>query len=241
MRTSLRPACLLLSAFLHLISASAGPEVHDDDHGLWSFVTRPDIKAPKWNVSVYHESAIAPGYWFFGPYETLNMDDEFGNGWIGPHIYAQDGTLIWSGAPLFDNGNIEDFRLSNVDGVEMMTLMDQRHSRGVFLDNRFEVKRKEMVNGPGPGGFNSHEFNFVENGTKALVVYTEIRTLSREETKRVGVDGRCTVACNGIVEYDVKSWKIGFTWSSCEKILLDESTLDGGSIENKCRSNWDYV
>lgn len=149
---------------------------------------------------------------------------------------------------MFDNGNVEDFRISDVnfgDGVQqLMTVMDQRHARGVFLDNHYKEVARKKANGPGV--FNSHEFNFVENGTKALVVYTQGADASEEECRAVGVES-CRRYCNGINEYDVKTWETTYWWSSCVEqkgeggITLEESTLTGGSMENKCRRSWDYV
>ncbi|KAK5163784.1 uncharacterized protein LTR77_010458 [Saxophila tyrrhenica] len=238
----LLPAVLRPGIFLASATPKNGPKVHDDDNGLFSFRSRPDLRAPKWEVEVYDQAALAPGYWFFGPYETLNMDDSLGNGWIGPHIYAQDGSLVWSGAALFDNGNIEDFRLSNVDGVEMMTLMDQRHSKGVFMDKHFQVKDRKMANGPSGGGFNSHEFHFVENGTRALVVYGEGRSFSKEEAKKaLGFGETCKVACDGIHEREVKGWKSTWEWNSCDHIGLEQSSYKVDYLNNQCSGKWDYI
>ncbi|KAK3709516.1 hypothetical protein LTR37_010889 [Vermiconidia calcicola] len=233
----LLPSLLRSRTFL----ASATPELHDETDGLFSFVSRPDIKAPKWNITVFDKEALAPGYWFFGPYETLNMDDQFGNGWIGPHIYTQDGTLIWSGAPMFDNGNIEDFRLSNVEGEMLITVMDQRHSRGLIMDQHYQVLKRHKTSGP--GNFNSHEYHVVENGTKALVIYGKGHAFSKSESKAVGYDGKCQVACDGLAEFDVHNWSNTFKWESCRGggISLEESTLTAGSIQNKCSGQWDYV
>ena len=241
MNRSFRLACFLLPAVLRpaLFSAGANPTAHDSDHGLFNFVTRPDIKAPKWNITVYDRDALAPGYWFFGPYETLDLKEEMGNGWIGPHIYDDYGTLIWSGASMFHDGNIEDFRLSNVNGKELITLMDQRSARGVFMDNHYQVVQQREASGP--GFFNSHEFNFVDNGKKALIVYTKGNLASKKESKSVGFRGRCRVDCNGIAEYDVKTWKTTFEWSSCDHITLDESTLTQLDMDDQCRGAWDYV
>jgi hypothetical protein len=241
-----RPSLLLLLPALlrthTFASASATPENHDDDNGLFSFQSRPDIRAPKWEIEVYDEASLAPGYWFSGPYETLNMDDELGNGWIGPHIYDTDGTLIWSGAPMFDNGNIEDFRISNVNGEDMMTVMDQRHSKGVFIDNHYRVVDRRQANGPNGKGFNSHEFHFVDNGTKALVVWSEGRYYSESETlEALGEDMKCHVACDGINEYDVKTWQSTFSWSSCDHIGLEESTYKTNFLPKQCGGRWDYV
>lgn len=245
MHSTFQHSLLLLPAILRsytILAKAATPEIHDDDSGLFSFHSRPDIRAPKWDIQVHDSAALAPGYWFFGPYETLNMDDELGNGWIGPHIYDTDGTLIWSGAPLFSNGNIEDFRISNVNGEDMMTVMDQRHSKGVFIDNHFNVRDRRQASGPEQGTFNSHEFHFVENGTKALVVWSKNKDYTDSETmEAIGLDKVCTVACDGINEYDVASWKSTFEWTSCGHIGLEESTYKTGFYEKQCAHRWDYV
>ena len=205
---------LLLAASL---STHAAPEYHEYDDSLFHFKSRPDIKAPKYEIEVFNQSAISPGYWVVGPYETLNMDDEVLDGWIGPAIYDSEGMLVYSGAPTFDNSNTEDFKLSNVAGEEMFSVMDQSHGEGVIMDRHYDIKRRIKVRGPGL--FNSHEFNFVENGTKALVVYTKNIHASEEESALVGYEGQCKQSCNGIAEYDTTTWKQTFDWSSCGNIL----------------------
>ena len=167
------------------------------------------------------------------------MDDEVLDGWIGPAIYDGEGHLVYSGAPAFDNSNTEDFRVSNVGGKDMLTVMDQTNWRGVLMDLHFVIKRRIQV--IGRGGFNSHDFNFVENGTKALVLYDKGQYRSEEESAMVGFKGRCKVGCNGIAEYDTKTWEMTFDWTSCGNILLNESTADRGDFDWLCVDGWDYV
>lgn len=214
MLTLPRAICLLLASAL---TARAAPEIHEYDDSLFHFKSRPDIKAPKYEIEIYNKTAIAPGYWVLGPYETLNMADEVLDGWIGPAIYDNDGMLVWSGAPTFDNSNTEDFKLSNVAGEEMFTVMDQSHWHGIIMDRHYDIKRRVKV--VGPGRFNSHEFNFVENGTRALVVYNKREKASEEESALVGYEGQCIRGCNGIAEYDTTTWETTFVWSSCGNIL----------------------
>ena len=214
-------ACRATSLPLLLLAAGittcAALEIHEYDDSLFHFKSRPDIKAPKYEIEIYNKTAISPGYWVVGPYETLNMDDEMLDGWIGPAIYDSNGMLVYSGAPEFDNSNTEDFKLSNVAGEEMFTVMDQSHGQGVLMDKHYDIKRRIKV--IGPGHFNSHEFNFVENGTKALVVYNKGRHRDEEESALVGFDGRCKVGCNGIAEYDTTTWETTWEWESCGNIL----------------------
>lgn len=66
---------------------------------------RPDIDAPRWDLTIYNESALSPGYWFVAPYQEVVQKRRGGN-WVGPHIYDQTGELIWSGAPLFNGFDV---------------------------------------------------------------------------------------------------------------------------------------
>lgn len=59
---------------------------------FFSFRTRPDLLAPRWNITIHDEKALAPGYIFAAPYKTLSITER-GEAWIGPHIYDQNGEL----------------------------------------------------------------------------------------------------------------------------------------------------
>jgi hypothetical protein len=245
---------LLFSAFL--LHAWTSPFASASYHSLWSYKSRPDINAPRWKIRVHNESALAPGRWFVAPYVTGTRPEvAVKYGWSGPAIYDQDGSLVWSSTPLVDDdwiGRVEAFTLSDVDlgegdGVEsMMSLMSNRHGDAVIIDNHYQVRKHKDAKGP--GAFNSHELNFVENGTKALIVYTHYGyEISEAESSAIGFDGKCKIACNGIAEYDVKTWERTWTWSSCKGdfgegyIAADESTLRTEDMTGKCTHNWDYV
>ena len=201
--------------------------------------------------------SLAPGFWFLAPYG--GHDSKIiapKGGFIGPHIYDHDGSLIWSPVSLVEAGRLgaaEAYTLSQVDwgqgsGVEqMLTAMDIRTQKAVMINNRYEISRTEEASGP--GAYNTHELNFVDNGTRALVVYSHFAHDSTEaESKLVGFEGRCHSTCNGLVEYAVESWEPTFLWSSCEgeygagSITLEESTMDDPElVQEKCSSQWDYV
>lgn len=59
---------------------------------------RPDIEALKWNIKVYDESRVTPGYWFVEPYDLLDQSIPNGGKWTAPMIFDGKGELIWSGA-----------------------------------------------------------------------------------------------------------------------------------------------
>lgn len=142
---------------------------------------------------------------------------------------------------MFGNRNVEDFRISNVRGEQLMTLMHQKEFAGFILDNDYTIRRKveEVSN---PGNINTHEFHFVEDGTEALVIKTDHKDASEEMSKAIGYDGTCKdLAFDKFQALDTKTWEVKFSWSSYDHIGLDESTLDDSSVEQRCSGGWDYV
>lgn len=214
----------------------------EEDLGLFHYVTRPDIKAPQWNIEVYDEAGLSPGYWFLAPYKALRQPEEAGDdGWIGPTIYTDDGELVWSGATMFGNRNVEDFRISNVRGERLMTLMHQGDHAGYILNNDFTI-RKKVKQADNHGDINTHEFHFVENGTEAIVIKTDFRDASEEKSKAIGFNGRCRdVHFDKFEVLDSKTWKLKFSWSSEDHIGLDESTFDAKPVEERCAGGWDFA
>ena len=217
-----------------------GVEDTTTEADFFHFVTRPDIRAPKWNITVYDEEAVAPGYWFIAPYELLGQKQR-GEAWIGPYIYDGKGELIWSGAPLFDSFNIFDFRPIEINGEKMFTAIYKREDAGVIVDNSYKIKK--MIKWPGGhDAANMHEFNLFDKGTKAIVFTREVYNLSKEKSRRVGYDGECSIDTNGLLELDitVSPPKTLFNWSSIDHISLDEITYpSGGNVDKECQKGWD--
>lgn len=200
---------------------------------------RPEITPTKWNITNYEEDRLNPGYWFAAPYRTLNQKT-FGKGWVGCHIYDNQGELIWSGAKLFSQGNVEDFRVSNVNGENLLTLMDQGRGEAIILDHHYEVRDVIKID-----RINTHEFHFVENGTKALIVKANPREATKEMGEAIGWYGErpCRVGADKLVELDVAdNWKQVFEWEPFGHIGLDESTMTGNPVDVRCGSGgWDYL
>ena len=68
------------------------------DGTKWTFaddkVKRPDIQAPRFNITQHEVAEITPGYWFVAPYADLltrTPSSLFSPGQIGPHIYDGHG------------------------------------------------------------------------------------------------------------------------------------------------------
>lgn len=131
--------------------------------------------------------------------------------------------------------------MSNVLGEQMLTVMWQAASKGVLIDQT--MTERDSIHFE--GGINTHEFNFVENGTRALVVRTERMDATEEHLSQLDEDTEdiesCRIAWDGFVELEAGTWKETFRWRSSDWVGLDESTLTCNyPIEKRC-NGWDYM
>lgn len=201
---------------------------------------RPDIVSPQWNVTIYDESALVPGYWFLTPYEKVGQRQP-GGAWIGPHIYDQWGGLIWSGSYLFNDTNVMDFKLSNVRGHDRLTMMYPVEGMGYVYDNNYELVKKVPV-GQSRTTLNMHEFHYVEDGKTLLLLKRNHTYATHKESAKTGYNETCHVTWEGFEELDTKNYRTKFRWSTWDHIGLDESTMDKGPVEDRCEGQpWDYM
>lgn len=110
----------------------------------------------------------------------------------------------------------------------------------MVLNNDYSIHRAVSLETKGP--LNTHELNFVDNGTRAIFLKNGIRRASSTESESVGYDGECITRFDGFRELDVTQddWPIVFEWTSFGRVGLEESTYLYGSIENRCKG-WDYL
>ncbi|KAK1084542.1 hypothetical protein LTR33_002606 [Friedmanniomyces endolithicus] len=233
---------VVLALALFFTTGQAG-EYHDEPEKVFSFKSRPDIRAPKWNITVHDEHKLSPGYWFVAPYEKY-VDDLDTYGWVGPHIYDGDGDLVWSGNNQFDGANIMDFRLQNVSGMGSLTLVDSSLKKGIVLNNRYDIV-ESMQWGDDPVFVNDHEFQWVDNNTRILVINSAWTQAPVEASRTVGFDGECNTIFESFKELNATTGEETFRWDSYNHIHLTESTHmeSGDTIESACLSDvyWDYV
>jgi hypothetical protein len=71
------PSPLYLFALFYLPLFTSAQWEHGNSDALFNFVTRPDLKAPKWEIEVYDSEKLSDGYWFVSPYRSpRNLEDE---------------------------------------------------------------------------------------------------------------------------------------------------------------------
>lgn len=243
-RSLWQQALLLLSTFLLFHGGQAlprRPKHHVFREKQWfKFVTRPDIIAPKWNINVKDEKAVSPGYWFIAPYAMLHQKQQ-GEPWVGPYIYDGKGELVWSGIPTFERYNIFDFRVQDVGGQNMITVIKKSEDAGLIYDNSYHLYKR--VDWPGfYNTSNMHDFTITGNGTRALVMTKAHFNASQELLRPVGFNGSyCDVNGNGLKELDITGPepKTIFTWNATDHIGLDETTFPRVNPTHACEGGWD--
>lgn len=70
------------------------PKEYPDGSDLEHFITRPELKAPRMNVTKHHPDAITEGYMFFAPYSELEAQFRTTR---REHIPCQNGAHIYDG------------------------------------------------------------------------------------------------------------------------------------------------
>ncbi|OXV08002.1 hypothetical protein Egran_04234 [Elaphomyces granulatus] len=237
-----------LLLWLTLTCRTAGFDTEESSGDLTSFITRPEIKAPRFDVRVYDSSRVAPGYWFVASYSSMDPDPptkKYIPCQAGPHIYDASGTLIWAGSCMVENQNVFDFKAANdIDGRSRLSFIMQRayddnnkKGGGMVLRDNFEVETFTPVTND-LGAFDIHEFNIVEGGRTALVTayrpeYMHWASLGREE--------QGWVMTAGFEELEVATGKVVFEWSSVNHIPLSESNANVPETAPTESPGWDYI
>ena len=202
---------------------------------------RPGIKAPRWEVTIHDSEKLSEGYWFIAAKPSLDRTIGSGDGWWGPAIYDGNGELIWSGADQLDTPNVMDFRMSDVDGEDMMTMLDRDRADGVIIDNHFEIRDIFLID-TDKEHVNAHELNYVEDGKSVLLLRNDKRNAPQDERDSVGYKGdECRANYMSFFELDAtNNYETLFEWHGYGHIRLNESTMLDNDIENRCNT-YDFM
>ncbi|GAM88112.1 hypothetical protein ANO11243_061430 [Dothideomycetidae sp. 11243] len=253
----------LLAAILHLLSpvfssASKGSKHAFPPRFFHSFVTQPDIKAPKWRVKRHAPELESPGYFFLAPY-TDNLEL---NGfratlpcYAGPHIYDRNGDLVWSGACIERRRNTYDFRVATVRNRTLLSFIhgptpacQDYHTGGyaVMMDDTYTIHDRILTLNDS-GHFNVHEFYLTPDGQKALF-FSSLEHNTNIFGDEPAPKNKAGVALNGhfrddrVVEMDVASRNIDFQWSPHgHGVSARESYYTNFSTVRDPDKTWDYT
>ncbi|PWY82028.1 hypothetical protein BO70DRAFT_405066 [Aspergillus heteromorphus CBS 117.55] len=214
-----------LSSFTLRLSAATTFTASDDDD-MRSYVTLPNHRIIKWNITYHDRHAVAPGYWFVAPY-WVTVGEPYTNRWmpyqVGPHIFDQDGELVWTGAEFTNNRNAFDLRvIENQPGKPQLSMMVQtgiglalEDANGTVLNNRYQVTGSIPVN-------DKHEFYVYAPG-RALAIHHRREAVDLWEIGLPGVFR--LVKFHGFQDVDITTGRVLFEWDSQGKVPLDESVI----------------
>ncbi|KAJ5728676.1 uncharacterized protein N7483_003184 [Penicillium malachiteum] len=234
---------LLLSSCLQTVGAAR------QDEDLMSFVTLPEVRALKWEVTHHDRERQAPGYWFVAPYGQISPETpthKYQQYQVGPYIYDNDGVLVWAGPALFDNRNTFDFRANlNMDGEPRLSFIvawdienGADRGNGVILDNHYQVER-EVLPLVDVHDFNMHEFNIMDGGKTVLACVYRPTEISLEEFGRP--EEKSWVVSGGFAEFNIETNELLTQWNSLDHLSLTESNMFHAWDVPQGAPGWDYV
>ncbi|KAF2481514.1 ASST-domain-containing protein [Neohortaea acidophila] len=218
-----------------------------DDGDLESFVTRPELKAPKFRVTMYEPDEVDRGYWFVGPYGDIYQKDHAAKYYqacqTGPHIFDGDGNLVWSGACQFRNQNTCDFRAYEApNGTSYLSAIvnfnvhtNDPVGRGVIMNSSYNFQQT-IEAPPTVDIFNMHELKLIDDGKAAL--YITVLSERADLTNLSSQHRAGWIQNPGFEELDLETGEVTFRWHAYPHVSLEESTLPLADDIKENTWNW---
>ncbi|CAK37961.1 uncharacterized protein An02g13770 [Aspergillus niger] len=178
--------------FALLFSQFAFAQRHDED--LMSFVTLPEVRALKWEITHHDRDRAAPGYWFVAPY-----------GMIDPE----------SPTPVH---NIDD--KPHLSLIAQRSFDETVPGSGLILSQHYEVE-SEVFKLNDTWEFNVHEFKVMDGGKTALACVYQSKMLDMADVGRPGEQK--LFLTGGFAELDLATGAPLFEWDSSDHLGLHET------------------
>lgn len=139
---------------------------------------------------------------------------------------------------MFQSANTFDFRVIEVEGQRWMSVLCTYLESAFLLDEHYRI-RKTIPLGARGQVINMHDFNVIENGTRALALHRNITDPGKEQINGLGRHGQCRAISQWFEERDITrdGWNTVFRWNSLYHIGMNESTMTDG----ECRGVWDFL
>lgn len=193
---------------------------------------------------MYDRDALSrDGYWFTAIYETL-LAKHTNKPYIGASIYDEDGELIWSPGLRFHGADANDFRMTHIDGQQRLTFISLEDQNAVVLNQAYEEIKRYPIARP-PEKANMHEFNIVDDGKSAMILFHNFTNASIEQSQSVDFEnGHCKIKSHYLEETnltDWENWTTAFKWQMLDHIKLNESNFERGDIDKHCTKKWDFL
>ena len=186
----------------------------ESDDATWDFVTRPDLNAPKIDITG-DPSKTGEGLVFLAP---KGGDDPM----RGPVITDRFGEPVWV-QPVGSRW-IYDFRVQEYEGKPVLTWWRGKHLSGgygrgeyVLMDRSYSEITSVATPDLGP---DFHDMTLTDRGTALMTSFPIVRRdLSEIGGPKNGYVANCIVQ-----EIDVETGKVVFRWNMLADVPLTETT-----------------
>lgn len=123
-----------------------------------------------------------------------------------------------------------------------MTMLWDEKGVGVLMNSSYDTVRSKQLTFAHE--INMHEFHFVDDGRRAIVLRGKMARADVEDARSVGIEDqvKCLADFDGFEEFDTTTWETTFKWSSFGHIRLSESTWsDSRTVRERCAEGWDFL
>ncbi|RMZ86759.1 hypothetical protein DV736_g6011, partial [Chaetothyriales sp. CBS 134916] len=217
--------CLALVALPGTLGQGYAPTGTNETGPLSQYKSRPDIYAPAFNITIYDERAVTPGYIFIAPYQTFQA---------GLYIYDNHGNLVYSGFAGTGGGPSHNFHVCNVNRTENLCYITGAQNvgylrgYGIIMDNTLTTVTS-VKSGGGISNFDEHEFNIVDNARNVLM--TSYTPEPFDLTDWGVATGQGWVMNNYFQKLELGTNRLLYEWSALDHIPMDETTVVPNSTE----------
>ncbi|RMZ76557.1 hypothetical protein DV737_g4751, partial [Chaetothyriales sp. CBS 132003] len=218
-------AFLALATLPPTLGQGHAPTSTNQTGPLSQYKSRPDIYAPAFNITIYDEQAVTPGYIFIAPYQTFQA---------GLYIYDNHGNLVYSGFAGAGGGTSHNFHVCNVNGTDNLCYITGAQNvgylrgYGVIMDNTLTAVTS-VKSGGGISNFDEHEFNIVDDARNVLM--TSYTPEPFDLTNWGVTTGQGWVMNNYFQKLELGTNRLLYEWSAMDHIPIDETTVVPNSTE----------
>ena len=230
---------LALVALPFAVGQGIAPTSTNGTGPLSQYKSRPDIYAPGFNMTIYDENAVTPGYIFIGAYQTFQQ---------GLYIYDNRGNLVYSGFGATGGGPSHNFHVCSINGTDQLCYITGAQNSGyvrgygLVMDNTLTTVTS-VKSGGGLANFDEHEFNVVDDGRNVLMTLYEPEQYDLTDWD-VSTGQGWIMNCY-FQKLELGTNRLLFEWSALDHVPIDETTVGPNSTEVSgngldATSPWDW-
>ncbi|KAA8911266.1 hypothetical protein TRICI_003876 [Trichomonascus ciferrii] len=224
---------------IYLLSLLAGTFALDQA----PYLSRAELLMSVLNVTIHDADKVSDDHIFLSPWSTGDIKPS--QAYLGPHIFASDGELVWSGYGYSPN-SVCNFMPIEYQGQKAVSFFEgDVAGTGVgfgtyrIIDNTYQTVKKVGVKSSFLHDF--HEFNPSGADTAVLTTYRPV-PYDLSNYDKAMVDHGWVYECM-IMEINTTTDEILFEWNSLDHVDIDTSMVleDLEKSGNSTMNGFDYM